>query len=44
MKTTLKISSCIILSLFMFTFSCSSDDDSSGGSGINAQNLVTTFN
>ena len=44
MKTTLKILSSLILTLLLFTFSCSSDDDGGGSSGINAQNLVTNFN
>jgi len=44
MKTTLKISKCIFLTILLFTFSCSSDDDGGGGnSGINALNLITNF-
>lgn len=44
MKTTFKISICFILTLSLFTFSCGSDDNSEGNSGINALNLVTNFN
>lgn len=45
MKTAIKISSAFVLTFLLFTFSCSNDDDSDGGSdsGINAQNLVANF-
>lgn len=43
MKTILKISSCFILTLLLFTFSCSSDDDSGGSDTFNVDNLVTNF-
>lgn len=44
MKTTLKISKYIFLTILLFTFSCSSDDDNvRGSSEINAVNLVTNF-
>ena len=43
MKPILKIPSFFILTLLLFTISCSKDDNPGGGSGINAQNLVTNF-